>query len=122
MNWDASTKPRGYIQWVDGAESAPVEIRLYDHLFKSPIVPVIKESDSADLKLGDQEWIADLNPNSLTLVKDALIDSYTAAHKTVGDRLQFERVGYFVVDADSAAGRPVWNRIVTLKEANWSEK
>jgi len=61
-------------------------------------------------------WESDLNPNSLVVVSNCLLDPSVKGCK-VGTQFQFERVGYFAVDTDSSADHMVWNRVVSLKES-----
>ncbi|MBX3186781.1 MAG: glutamine--tRNA ligase/YqeY domain fusion protein [Labilithrix sp.] len=98
----------GTIHWVSAAESIDVEVRLYDRLFKSESPGEGTEGD----------WLADLNPASLSIVKAKAEPSLAAAK--AGDRFQLERVGFFFADPDSAAGAPVLNRTVPLKDG-WAK-
>ena len=84
------------------------EVRLYDRLFRS-------ENPGA---AGD--FLSDLNPDSLEVVPAARVEPSLAEAKP-GDRVQFERLGYFACDPDSARSRPVFNRTVTLKDA-WAKE
>ena len=98
-------KVKGNIHWLSVAEALAVEVRLYDHLFTEP------HPDS-----GENNFLAYLNPNSKQIITAYLEPSM----KTVqaGERFQFERHGYFIADAiDSQAGKPVFNRTVSLKDA-----
>jgi glutaminyl-tRNA synthetase len=83
-----------------------VEVRLYDKLFKS------KEPGNLE------NWLGDLNPDSLKVIHRVYVDE-SIKDAPVGTSVQFERVGYFVVDSDSTPEKNVWNRIVSLKEAKW---
>lgn len=111
--WDPkpANKPAGHIHWVaepkPGKEPEIVEVRLYDVLFKS--------EDPGSL----ENWLEDLNPNSLQVFSHCYVEPLGEKH--VGDRVQFERLGYFCVDPDSTKSRKVWNRIVSLKEAKWED-
>lgn len=98
------------IHWLSCAHARNAEVRLYDYLFAKP--------DPDDVGEG-QSWRDNLNPNSLTVLTDAKIEPLLA-QVAVGERFQFERVGYFAVDPDSTAERPVFNRIVTLKD-EWAK-
>ncbi|GMV27740.1 MAG: glutamine--tRNA ligase [Phycisphaerae bacterium] len=108
-------KVQGTIHWVSAEHAASAEIRLFDRLFKA------EEPGSAT-----GNWMDDLNPSSLEVVR-ALIDPHVAqtaryhADRGEGDRFQFERLGYFCVDKDSAPGKLVLNRTVTLKDA-WAKE
>jgi glutaminyl-tRNA synthetase len=78
-------------------------VRLYDHLFT-------KAEPGTD---GD--LLADLNPKSEEVVTGAWVEPGLVSLET-GARVQFERLGYFSVDKDSTAARPVFNRTVTLRD------
>ena len=97
-------KVKATLHWVSARHAVNAEVRLYDRLFKS----------EEPGKTGDHH--DDLNPASLEVVADAKVEP-SAAAAAPGTRFQFERLGYFCVDADSAAGRPVFNRTVTLKDS-----
>ena len=95
------------LHWVSAAHALPAEVRLYDRLFNSE-----RPGESADYR-------ADLNPNSLQVLTGCKIEPIVAG-APAGTRYQFERLGYFCVDPDSAAGRLVFNRTVTLKDT-WAK-
>jgi glutaminyl-tRNA synthetase len=97
-------KVKATLHWVSAAHAVDADVRLYDRLFRS------EEPD----KSGD--YHVDLNPGSLEVVTDAKVEP-SAAAAAPGTRFQFERLGYFSVDPDSAAGKPVFNRTVTLKDS-----
>ena len=82
---------------------------MYDHLFN-----VENPSDVPE----DGDWKDNLNPGSLEVVSAKL--EPTLADANAGDTFQFERLGYFCVDPESAAGAPVFNRTVTLRDA-WAK-
>jgi glutaminyl-tRNA synthetase len=108
-SWGGNTtdgrKVKGTIHWVDAATGVEAEVRLYDKLFSVPN-PLAEEGDFIDY----------LNPDSLKIVK-AYIEPILAEAKP-GERFQFERMGYFCVDTqDSAPGKPIFNRTVTLKDS-----
>jgi glutaminyl-tRNA synthetase len=96
-------KVKATLHWVSAAHAVDAEVRLYDRLFKS------EEPDKA----GDFHDV--LNPASLEVVTDAKVEP-SAAETPAGTRFQFERLGYFTVDADTLPGKPVFNRTVTLKD------
>ena len=100
-------KVKATIHWVSAAHSIPVEARLYDHLFSSEFPQEVAAG---------VDWMQTINPQSLEVVKSARVEPGLAAARP-GDRFQFERLGYFVVDADSAPGALVFNRSVSLKDA-----
>ena len=98
-------KVSGVIHWVSAPQAVPAEVRLYDRLFKVP-----RPDDDEDLS-------ADLNPDSLQVVRGAMLEPSLATAEP-GSRWQLERVGYFVVDTEDARpGAPVLNRIVTLRDS-----
>ncbi len=98
-------KVKSAIQWVSAAEAKEVEIRLYDRLFK----------DEAP------EGIEDINPDSLQVIKNALIEPAVITEKP-DERFQFERHGYFYADPiDYTDEKPVFNKIVGLKDS-WAKK
>jgi glutaminyl-tRNA synthetase len=66
-----------------------------------------------------QDFTANLNPKSLEVITACRLEP-ALANAAAGERYQFERLGYFCVDIDSAAGHPVFNRTVTLKDA-WAK-
>jgi glutaminyl-tRNA synthetase len=100
-------KVKGTIHWVSAAEAVSAQVRLYDRLFIHP------EPGSA------ADFLSHLNPSSLEEVT-AMVEP-SIAESTPGFTCQFERLGYFVADtADHAVGRPVLNRIVTLRDS-WSK-
>ncbi len=100
---------KGVIHWVDKATALCAEVRLYDRLFL-----VENPSDS-------EKTLAEiLNPNSLQIIRNALIESSLATTKPE-DRLQFMRKGYFCLDKSSTEKQLVFNRIVTLKDT-WQKE
>jgi glutaminyl-tRNA synthetase len=99
-------KVKSTIHWVDAARSLPAEVRLYDRLFAVPNPGAEK----------DKDWRELLNPNSLTVMARARVEPSLAGAAAM-NRYQFERKGYFCVDPDSAPGRLVINRTVTLRDS-----
>jgi glutaminyl-tRNA synthetase len=98
-------KVKGTIHWVSAHEAYEAEVRLYDRLFREP-----------QPGAGGAEFLNDLNPNSKRIVTAYLEPGARAALPE--DRLQFERHGYFVADrVDSQPGKPVFNRIVGLRDS-----
>ncbi len=97
-------KVRGVIQWVAAAAAVQAEVRLYDRLFQVP-EPGRK-----------QDLITDLNPDSMQIRRDSVLEA-NLAQAEVTIPYQFEREGYFCRDmTDTASGRPVYNRIVSLRD------
>ncbi len=98
-------KVKSAIHWVDANAAIKVEVRLYDRLFS----------------VEAPEGIADLNTNSLTVIKDAYIEPAVINEKP-DERFQFERQGYFYADPiDYTDAKPVFNKIVGLK-GSWDKK
>jgi len=100
-------KVKSTIHWVSAAHAVQAEVRLYDNLFT-----VENPSQAPE----GQDFTANLNPQSLEVIQDALLEPALANAKA-GDRYQFERLGYFCADKDSAPGRPVFNRTATLRDS-----
>ena len=94
----------GTIHWVSAAQSIDVEARVYDRLF-------VSENPGE----GDVDFLTELNPASLTVVKAKAEPSLASAKP--GDRFQLERVGFFIVDPDTKPGGVVLNRTVALKDS-----
>ncbi|HZE26979.1 MAG TPA: glutamine--tRNA ligase/YqeY domain fusion protein [Terriglobales bacterium] len=103
-------KVKSTIHWVSAAHSVDAEVRLYENLFT--------KEDPNQTEEG-QDFTANLNPNSLELVTHAKLEPWLA-NAAPGSRYQFERLGYFCVDLDSAPGKPVFNRTVALKDT-WAK-
>jgi glutaminyl-tRNA synthetase len=112
----ANRKVKGTIHWVSAANAIDAEVRLYDRLFTVP------EPDSG----GDFKSF--INPHSLETVTAKCEPALANAH--ADERYQFERLGYFALDPDSAkdrlataspsGGGQVWNRTITLKDT-WAK-
>ncbi|MFO1026889.1 MAG: glutamine--tRNA ligase/YqeY domain fusion protein [Acetobacteraceae bacterium] len=100
-------KVQATIHWVSAADAVQAEVRLYSHLFNRP-------DPGAD---GDA--LADLNPDSLEVLTDALVEPALRDAKP-GEAVQFERTGYFAADPDSQPHRPVFNRTVGLRDT-WAK-
>ncbi|MYN42561.1 glutamine--tRNA ligase/YqeY domain fusion protein [Duganella sp. FT109W] len=102
-------KVKGNIHWVSTAAAVEAEVRLYDRLFTD-----------AQPDAGGKDFLSLLNPNAKEVVTAYLEPGMVAAQ--ADQRYQFERHGYFVADrVDSQPGKPVFNRIVTLKDS-WVAK
>jgi glutaminyl-tRNA synthetase len=102
----ASTyKVKGNIHWVSATQAVEAEVRLYDRLFTDP------HPDA-----GGKDFKQSLNPNAKSVIRAYL--EAGADQASPDDKFQFERHGYFVADrVDSRPGKPVFNRIVTLKDS-----
>jgi len=95
-------KVKATMHWLPAAQSKPAEIRVYNQLFSKP------SPDAAS-------FAADLNPQSLEILKDARIEAGVAEANS-NEVVQFERQGYFVRDNDSTRDRPVFNRTIGLRD------
>ena len=95
-------KVKATLHWVSAPTALDAEVRLYDRLF------------TVEQPGAERDYREDLNPESLRVVTGKLEPSAAAAKP--GDRFQFERLGYFCVDADSRDPQLVFNRTVTLKD------
>ncbi len=100
-------RPKATLHWVSATHAVPAEVRLYDYLFSRP-------DPGADGNL-----FADLNPASETIVTGAMLEP-SLADVGLGETVQFERLGYFTPDTDSAPGALVFNRTLTLKDT-WAK-
>jgi len=109
-------KVKGTIHWVSAAEALDVEVRIYDRLF------TVENPDQDAKKEGDEyhDFLHYLNPNSLEVLPVVKAEPSLAQAKA-GDRFQFMRKGYFVVDPDSTEGKLVFNRTVAMRDS-WSKK
>ena len=114
--YDASTrggdapdgrKVKSTIHWVSARHAKEAEFRMYDRLF-------MKE----DPEEGEEGFLACLNPDSLH-VQHGFVEP-VLAQTAPGERLQFERLGYFATDQDSTPDKPVFNLTVTLKDT-WAK-
>jgi glutaminyl-tRNA synthetase len=103
-------KVKGTLHWVSAAHAAHVEVRLYDRLFM--------DEDPAGHK--DRDFKEFLNPDSLQVLPEVMVEPGLLSAKA-GDRFQFIRKGYFVVDPDSTEDKLVFNRTVGLRDS-WAKK
>ncbi len=100
---------KGTIHWVNVATALNAEVRLYDRLFRVED-PSSEEGDFKDY----------MNPDSLQIISNAKLEP-SLKDATLGKGYQFIRKGYFCLDTDSTADKPVFNRTVTLKDA-WAKE
>jgi len=102
-------KPKTTLHWVSAEHAVPAQARLYDRLFTK-----------ANPNEGGGDFKDSLNPDSLEVLDSCMVEP-SLADALPGTRFQFERLGYFCVDTvDSAPGRPVFNRTVTLRDT-WAK-
>jgi len=102
-------KVKSTIHWISAAHAVDAEVRLYDNLFT-----VENPNDAPE----GQDFTANLNPNSLEIVRAKLEPSLATA--APGSRYQFERLGYFCADLDSTPQNLIFNRTVTLRDT-WAK-
>lgn len=97
-------KVKGVVHWVDQAQGVPAEVRIYERLFNHP-----------NPEAGD-DFLQNLQPESVKIMQAVIEPSLAQAQ--AGERFQFEREGYFVADeADFSQAKPVFNRILDLKDS-----
>ena len=100
-------KVKSTIHWVSAAHAVDAEVRLYDNLFT--------REDPNETDEGE-DFLANLNPHSLEILTGCKLEP-SLADAAESSRYQFERLGYFCVDPDSAPGKPVFNRTVALRDS-----
>ena len=109
-------KIQGTIHWVSAQHAVDAEVRIYDHLFT--------QADPEDVPEGS-DFLTLVNPKSLEILETVKVEPSLAALPP-GTRVQFERTGYFVADekdhvpGEKGLGRPVFNRITTLRDT-WAK-
>jgi glutaminyl-tRNA synthetase len=103
-------KVKATLHWVSAAHAVKVEARLYDRLFL--------KANPEDIEEGE-DFISNLNPNSLEVLDRCYVESNISKAEP-GEIYQFERQGYFYVDLDSAPGKLVFNRTVSLRDS-WAK-
>ncbi|MBZ5580375.1 MAG: glutamine--tRNA ligase/YqeY domain fusion protein [Acidobacteriia bacterium] len=103
-------KVKSTIHWVSAAHALDAEVRLYENLFS-------KENPNEEAE--GLDFTANLNPNSLETLTQCKVEPFLAGAAPLS-RYQFERLGYFCVDADSEPGRLVFNRTVALRDT-WAK-
>jgi glutaminyl-tRNA synthetase len=101
---------RGTLHWVSAEHAVDAEVRLYDRLFNA--------EDPMQAEAG-KEFLANLNAESLEVLRGCKLEP-SLSGAAIGERVQFERMGYFCVDADSSPSARVWNRTMTLKDS-WAK-
>jgi glutaminyl-tRNA synthetase len=101
-------KVPGVIHWVSAQHCVPAEVRLYDRLFS------IEDPGSEG-----EEFIDHLNPNSLETLTSCYVET-NLKNTEAGSQYQFERLGYFCVDLDTVTEKPIFNRVVPLRDS-WAK-
>jgi glutaminyl-tRNA synthetase len=100
-------KVKATLHWVSAAHARDAEVRLYDRLFT--------RENPDDVEEGE-DFTGSINPDSLKVIEGAKVEP-SLENAAPGDFFQFERQGYFTVDPDSAPGKLVFDRTVSLKDA-----
>ncbi len=103
-------KVKSTIHWVSASHAVTAEVRLFDRLFRT-----IDPNDYPE----QGSWKDNLNPDSLQVVTAYLEPELAKAQ--LGDKFQFERLGYFTLDPDTTPGKQVFNRTATLKDT-WASQ
>jgi glutaminyl-tRNA synthetase len=100
-------KVKSTIHWVSERHAIKAEVRLYEQLFTVENPDIGEDVNSI------------INPNSLDVLINCFVEPSLAESK-IGDKFQFERIGYFCLDPDSTSAKPIFNRTVTLKDT-WAK-
>ena len=97
-------KVKATLHWVSARHAFPAQVRLYDRLFE------------VENPVAEEDFIETLNPNSLEILENCMLEP-SLLQAQPGERVQFERRGYFCVDQeDSQPGEPIFNRTLTLRD------
>lgn len=116
---DSNRKVKGTLHWVSSARCLPAEMRLYDRLWtaENPRDELAKLQGEGLTALEAMKKM--INPESLTVLKNCYVEEYLADQKPL-TYFQFQRIGYFTMDADSKEGQLIFNRTVSLKDT-WNK-
>ena len=106
---ESTRKVKGTLHWVSVKHAINAEVRSYDRLF----------SDEAPDGHKEKDFMEFLNPNSLEVINAFLEPSLQSA--SIGERFQFQRLGYFNVDDNTTPDTLVFNKTVGLRY-NWTSK
>lgn len=106
---ESQRKVKGTLHWVSIDHAIPIKVRLYDRLFQ-------EEAPDQDKNVDFKQH---LNPNSLSTQNGFAEPSLQSAK--AGERFQFQRLGYFVVDPDSSTEQIIFNKTVGLRD-NWAKR
>ena len=105
----ANRKVKGTLHWVSADHCRKAEVRIYDRLFNV-------ENPAAD----ERDFHELLNPDSLKTISECYVEEYLTTKKP-GDYLQFQRIGYFMLDQDSTPDSMIFNKTVGLKDT-WAKQ
>lgn len=117
----ADRKVKGTLHWLSAGHCVKAEVRLYDRLWKvenprDEMAAIVDAQKCEPVEAMKQI----INPDSLHVISDCYVEEFAAEQKPLA-YLQFQRIGYFNVDPDSAsAGHPVFNKTVGLKDS-WAK-
>lgn len=116
---DSNRKVKGTLHWVSSVRCLPAEVRLYDRLWtaENPRDELAKLQGEGLTALEAMKKM--INPESLTVLKNCYVEEYLADQKPL-TYFQFQRIGYFTMDADSKEGQLIFNRTVSLKDT-WNK-
>ena len=106
---ESQRKVKGTLHWVSIKHAVKAEVRMYDRLFNDEAPDSHKEKDFKEF----------INPNSLVINNNAYVEP-GLKEASIGDRFQFQRLGYFNIDDDSKPEKLVFNRIVPLRDS-WAK-
>jgi len=113
---DANRKVKGTLHWLSCAHCLSAEVRLYDRLWKvenpRDELAAIREAKNCEALEAMKEII---NPDSLQILNNCYVEKYVATLPTLS-YLQFQRIGYFNIDKESAPDKLIFNRTVGLKD------
>ena len=113
---DSNRKVKGTIHWVSRKHSIKAEVRLYDRLWKveNPRDEMARLCDSGLSHIDAMKQM--INPLSLEIRKNCYVEEFLSDSKPL-DHFQFQRIGYFCTDKESAPGNLIFNRTVSLKDS-----
>jgi glutaminyl-tRNA synthetase len=103
----SARKVKGTLHWVSAQHAVDATVRIYDRLFEV-------ENPSAEQKRDFREM---LNKDSLKVVTGVKVEPFIAENARVGQKFQFQRIGYFTPDYDSTPDNLIFNRTIALKDS-----
>ena len=119
----ADRKVKGTLHWISELDAVKAEVRLYEPLIldEDQAAETTEETEEEEENTSAPKGFnAKINPDSLVTLTDCLVEP-VIAESQVGDHFQFLRQGYFCKDQDSTPEKPVFNRIVPLKDS-WAKQ
>lgn len=114
----ANRKVKGTLHWLSDMDAVKCEARLYEPLVmdEEAVIEAPAADETTDTAEAPKGFNANLNPDSIKVIDTCLVEPYAVKSET-GSRFQFLRTGYFCKDPDSTDEKPVFNRIVPLKDS-----